>query len=494
MRGITMFMKSLKQKFIKLSKNKAGNFAMIGAIAAPLLLAGGGLAMDLANQTALKTRFQAASDSVSLAVATRIANGDLTIADAESFGESLLSAQMANDSTRFSNLKIVPLVKITEVINGGVSTWDVQVGGTATQDTTTLAIFLGKETTSATVASTAQSGQEEVQGALSMAVIIDVSGSMGWELNSSSSSSASSTDILASFIIADLQSDLGITYNQTVKTIGKFEELIDPDGDYALEFEDIMWVIDNYTPNNCSNITNSTKNILLNGVGASTSNSKSYAKQICNKATWSKKKGASTDDLLAYISSATPAPMTKMEALQDAAAALFAQFDTADPTSTYVRTGLTAYSSYVRGDTNMEWGSGSAAAYVKSAYASGGTASTNSFKWSYDQLKSSNTTEPSAHASKNGQTPERFILFMTDGDNNNTSDDTSTKNYCDSAKNDGITVYSVAFAAPSRGEALLNYCASSSDHFYDPDTAAELVAAFKKIGLSTSKTLTRLTH
>lgn len=488
-----MFTKPLRQTLKKLAKDKGGNFALIAALVTPLLLAGGGLAIDLANQTALKTRFQSAADSVSLAVATRIANDDLTIDEAEDFGILLLEAQMANDHTRFSNLQIEPLVEITETINNGISTWDVLVGGTATQDTTPFAAFLNKETTSATVNSIAQSGNEEVQGALSMAVIIDVSGSMGWELSSSSTSEASSSDILASMSATDIQAAFGITYGQSVTTINKWTELIN---NYDLEFEDIMWVIENYEKGKCSNINDSSKNTLLYGVGISTSYNKGYAKQICNRATWSEKKGASDDDVLDYIDSFYPQPMTRLEALQDAAAALFTQFNTADPTSTYVRTGLTAYSSYVRGDTDMEWGTSSAAAYVESTYASGGTASTKSFKWAYDQLKSSNTTEPSAHAAKNGQIPERFILFMTDGDNNNSSDDTATANYCDDAKDDGITIYAVAFDAPEGGDAeeLLSECATSSGHYFEPDTAAELIAAFEKIGSATSKTLTRLTQ
>lgn len=487
-----MFTKPLRQTLKKLSKDKGGNFALIAALVTPLLLAGGGLAIDLANQTALKTRFQSAADSVSLAVATRIANDDLTIDEAEDFGILLLEAQMANDHTRFSNLQIEPLVEVTETINNGISTWDVLVGGTATQDTTPFAAFLNKATTSATVNSIAQSGNEEVQGALSMAVIIDVSGSMGWDLASSSSSEASSSDVLADMSANDIEEALDISYNHAVTTLNKWTELIN---NYDLEFEDIMWVVDNYEKSKCSNISNSTKDALLNGVGVSTSKSNGYAKQICNRATWSEKKGASDYDVLAYIDSFFQ-PMTRLEALQDAAAALFAQFDTADPTSTYVRTGLTAYNNKVRGDTDMEWGTSSAAAYVESTYADGGTASTKSFKWAYEQLESSNTTEPSAHAAKNGQVPERFILFMTDGDNNSSSDDTATANYCDDAKDDGITIYAVAFDAPEGGDAeeLLSECATSSGHYFEPDTAAELITAFEKIGSATSKSLTRLTQ
>ncbi|MEP4151673.1 MAG: vWA domain-containing protein, partial [Lentilitoribacter sp.] len=187
-------------------------------------------------------------------------------------------------------------------------------------------------------------------------------------------------------------------------------------------------------------------------------------------------------------------PTKKIEALQDAAAALFAQLNSADPTQTYVRTGLSAYSSYIRGTTNMEWGTSSAGSYIDGMYASGGTASTKSVKWAYDQLKNSNAAEYNAHVAKNGQNPDKFMLFMTDGSNNRSSDDTATKAICDNAKNEGIRIFAVAFAAPSRGQQLLEYCASSSDDYFEPETANELVSAFEKIGKSTANTLTRLTN
>ena len=63
-------------------------------------------------------------------------------------------------------------------------------------------------------------------------------------------------------------------------------------------------------------------------------------------------------------------------------------------------------------------------------------------------------TEHDAHAAQpvhEGEEFElnRFMIFMTDGDNNYSSDDTETKALCDQYKADGIEIYSVAFEAPS---------------------------------------------
>lgn len=479
--GITMFTEPLRQKIKKLSKDKGGNFALIAALVAPLLLAGGGLAIDLANQTALKTRFQAASDSVSLAVATRIANEKLTVTEAEAFGIQLLEAQMANDYSRFSNLKIEPLVEITEVINGGVSTWDIKVGGKATQDTTPFAAFLNKTTTSATVTSGAQSGKEDVQGALSMAIVVDVSGSMGWELPISTKSTEDSLKVnagVAKTIITKV--------SNMVKT-------------YDLSTEELEYIITNYSFWDCNNLTNAQAKTFFSNIGLLSDEKKWKAKQICKNVNFAEKKGVSTSSLFDNIAAvaASGKKTIKIDALKSAASELFAQFDDADKEKKYVRTGLSAYSSSVKGTTKMEWGTNAAKNYTSGMKASGGTASTKSVQWAFDQLASSPGTEDSAHLAKNGQDdPDRFILFMTDGSNNNGADDTKTKAICDNAKSDGIRVFSVAFAAPTKGEKLLKYCASDpeSDHYFDPETAAELIAAFKNIGTKTTPKKSRLTN
>jgi len=71
---------------------------------------------------------------------------------------------------------------------------------------------------------------------------------------------------------------------------------------------------------------------------------------------------------------------------------------------------------------------------------------------------------------------------MTDGANNSSSSDSNTKRYCDKAKQDNIEIYSVAFKAPAQGEQLLEYCASTTSHYFDADNSQELLAAFQAIG------------
>lgn len=65
---------------------------------------------------------------------------------------------------------------------------------------------------------------------------------------------------------------------------------------------------------------------------------------------------------------------------------------------------------------------------------------------------------------------------MTDGEMTgssaswNYSIDQSVRNTCDTAKKDGIKIFTVAFMAPDKGKSLLQYCASSADNYYAPKT------------------------
>jgi hypothetical protein len=47
--------------------------------------------------------------------------------------------------------------------------------------------------------------------------------------------------------------------------------------------------------------------------------------------------------------------------------------------------------------------------------------------------------------------------------------------------------------APTRGQNLLKYCATTTSHYFQAENMAALVAAFKVIGERTSAVVSRLT-
>lgn len=182
----------------------------------------------------------------------------------------------------------------------------------------------------------------------------------------------------------------------------------------------------------------------------------------------------------------------KITALRIAATNLMDKLATADPDTALVRTGAVSYNNVMQTPISIAWGVSAAKTYISKLTADGGTDSGLAFKTAYNALKA--TTEDTAHANKNGQVPSKYIVFMTDGDNNYTSADTETKKWCDAARQAGIEVYSVAFMAPSRGQALLGYCATTSAHYFKAENAEDLNAAFEYIGERATAVDTRLTH
>jgi hypothetical protein len=92
------------------------------------------------------------------------------------------------------------------------------------------------------------------------------------------------------------------------------------------------------------------------------------------------------------------------------------------------------------------------------------------------------------------KTPEKYIVFMTDGANNINGADSKTRSYCDKARTAKIKVYAVAFMAPTQGQTLLKYCATTSAEYYAAENMAGLVSAFNEIGKAAAKKIVRLTN
>lgn len=186
----------------------------------------------------------------------------------------------------------------------------------------------------------------------------------------------------------------------------------------------------------------------------------------------------------------------KMEALKLASASLLAQILVADPETKYSRTGGVSYNNVMQSPTPLAWGTSTVSSYINNLSSTGTTNSGEAFQKAYDSLSVEGTgSEEKAHETKNGnKEPTKFIVFMTDGENNVSGADTKTKKYCAKARTDGIRVFSIAFMAPPAGQSLLSYCATNPEDYFSAESTAELVAAFTSIGKSASKTLIRLTN
>jgi hypothetical protein len=202
------------------------------------------------------------------------------------------------------------------------------------------------------------------------------------------------------------------------------------------------------------------------------------------------------------LQSTRPCYVNKMGALKTAAASLFAELDaleSKDATDSVVRIGGVSFNDSMQTPQSIAWGTTSMRTYVNNlpAYPTGGTDMTDGMEQAYSALTAS--SETTAHTSKGNTSYSKFIVLMTDGENTGNSAawnpvlDTLTLATCTKARAAGITIYTVAFMAPARGETLLKACAGVISNYYSANNMASLIAAFADIGNKATKKATRIT-
>ncbi len=177
----------------------------------------------------------------------------------------------------------------------------------------------------------------------------------------------------------------------------------------------------------------------------------------------------------------------RMNALKQAVNQLALQFNTTDPSNNFIRLGAVAYNSYTWGHQGLVWGADAANQYTQNMWPGGGTNSSGAVWRAWRELRHQN--ELDAHQERNGQVPRKVMVFMTDGKNNYSWANTQTINNCNSAKNEGIEIYTVAFQAPWQGRQLLQNCATDSEHYFNANNAQQLIDAFQQIGSATAENL-----
>ncbi|HWU64995.1 MAG TPA: pilus assembly protein [Ensifer sp.] len=204
-----------------------------------------------------------------------------------------------------------------------------------------------------------------------------------------------------------------------------------------------------------------------------------------------------------YSSYSKPCYINKMSSLKTAAATLFDQMDTiesADTTNSLVRTGVVSFNDSTQTPSNLTWGTKSGRDYVTAlpAYPTGGTDMTGGMSTANTALNAA--SETSAQSAKGNTTFKKFIVLMTDGENTgnsgnwNQSLDNKTLATCTAARAAGVTIFTVAYMAPSNGEALLKSCAGDISNYYKASDMPSLVKAFSDIGGKVANQTTRMTN
>ncbi|AJC81121.1 Tad-like/von Willebrand factor A domain-containing protein [Rhizobium etli bv. phaseoli str. IE4803] len=395
----------------RMFSDRGGNFGIMTAILAPVLLGAAGMAVHVGDMLLSKQQLQEAADSAALATATALANGKIQTSEAEAYARNFVAGQMANYLQSGVDIKSATGVSVQTNTSGNSTSYQVTVSPSYDLTVNPLMQAVGFKTQHLSTSGTTVGGHSQTQGSISMFLALDKSGSMG--------------------------------YPTTTLTTESYTYKCNP------------------------HLNNKGKTVYDTCTGTRTR----------------------------YY--------TKIEALKLAAGNLFAQLNSADPNAEYVRTGAVSYDIIEYPASSLAWGTTRVTDYVNALQANGGTNSSDAMNTAYTSLiaknAAGNDAEDSAHKLKSGQIPKKYIVFMTDGDNNNDesggrSYDTATKETCDHAKSTGIEIYTIAFMAPEGGQALLQYCASDASHYFQAEKMEDLLAAFKAIGAKASSQLTRLTN
>lgn len=389
--------------FKKFLANSAGNFGILTAVSIPVLVATGGVALDVTSMTLSHSQLQEATDAAALAAATALANGTATTTTAKDLGNNFVLGQMSNylsgDGATADALKAGTSTAVTSSSNSsGGTSYSVTVNASYSMPVNSMSRLLGMQSVSIAASSSTTSGTAIQKTALSMEIALDKSGSMLLNTNAVDKSQSSCTQYYT-------------------------------DGTYLYQY-----------PNPLS-----------------------------------------------------PCYVKKIDALKTAVGNLLDQLDAADPKSQYVRTAAIAWSSQVDSFSNLAWGTKTTRTNVVSGLnASGGTESNAPMKKAYNSVAS--TTEATAQSNGGNKSFQKYIVLMTDGENNDTSSDQKTLATCKAAKDAGVQIYTVAFMAPTRGQTLLAACASSPSNYFDAQQMSDLVTAFKTIGAQAAKQMTLLTN
>ncbi|MHA7858193.1 MAG: vWA domain-containing protein [Henriciella sp.] len=133
--------------------------------------------------------------------------------------------------------------------------------------------------------------------------------------------------------------------------------------------------------------------------------------------------------------------------------------------------------------------------HINSLRAGGGTAGHLGVAWSWYLVSEhwdgvfTGASAPLSYAEPDST---KVVILMTDGAFNaeifpeQGRSNAQARNLCDNMKASGVKVYAVALSAPSSGRDVLSYCASGPEFYFEPDSAAELTDAYRKIATSIS--------
>ncbi|HMQ58309.1 MAG TPA: pilus assembly protein TadG-related protein [Rhizobiaceae bacterium] len=417
----------------RFSTNQDGNFAMMLALAMPMMVAATGIGIDYARMASAKNTMNTIVDAAVLAVTRDITTGVIDADDAEAAVRGFIDGNLAAQGIDKTNFVIddVPVDLVAKTV------------GVKAHSTFPLALMsiAGIKQTTIEVESAAEYSDVKVE----LAMALDITGSMGYDIN-------------------------GVPNNQKLNDLK------------SASLNALSILMPETAPKN--------PRVRVGLVP--------YAGQV-NAGAYAKKatKGASTKCVSERIGP---------DKYSDAAPGV----SPVGPDLAYGNPPFKCREAAVQPlTTNRK----ALETTIKSFTASGCTAGHIATAWSYYMLSPQwSTVWPAASAPEAMKTKgvKKIAVLMTDGvfnthynsgvpyncdDSSGSATKANSEQYalklCESMRANGITVYTIAFAAPTQAAAMMKACAtpdtSGETFFFDAKNGAQLTAAFEEIARNIQK-------
>lgn len=170
-------MRSLRghaELFARFTFDRRGNFALLTALALPVLLGAAGVAIDITSLVATRSELQGYVDSAALAAAAALANKEMTIEAGKTYATNFFFGQY---DANHAEAAPVPEVLVTNKAGAANVAYTVDVKATKTVSLSPFMALLGHHFADVSVAGSATSSRG-MPSALSMFLVLDRSGSM----------------------------------------------------------------------------------------------------------------------------------------------------------------------------------------------------------------------------------------------------------------------------------------------------------------------------
>ncbi|WP_172724271.1 TadE/TadG family type IV pilus assembly protein [Neorhizobium tomejilense] len=427
--------------FARLAKDRSGNFGIMTAALLPVLLAVGGVAVDLTEAMDQKNQLQALADSATLAAASAMAaKGTMTTAEAQKLGtdmyisqkmEELKNSGLSAEALAAEEAKLRANTQTLATSSGSSTTagsYEVRMKSSYDVPLSGLTSFLGFPTVRVSVESVAASGREG--NALSMYLALDESGSMAWD----------TTTINSAQPTEQKSYKCGRHNNQTCymdvpNYLTKMESLKAAAGVMFKELE----------------TADPTKKLIRIGADSYTHETKAEERMA-----WG------MDNVIDYVNDLPDVPEGGTDA-SGAMANAYAALKKANVTEKAAHDAV--------GNTNFE-------RFI--VLMTDGEMTGYSGTW--NSTIDTKVRDLCLNAKGDGLT-DLLKQKLKEG-----------KQLTEEEMGKGIRIYTIAFMAPDKGKSLLNYCSSGPGYYYEPTNMTTLVQTFGEIARKAAQTGTRLTN